>query len=125
MLVVVLCCLWKCVSAAVSGLVHIPEVPGCHLFYDRLVPREGNKNYLKDHCDFFLILTFFGLTQLTIISKLSETDNFESHNSLKFSFTTTNVQGLHSNFVGCESLFESNSPDILALYGTNFYESID
>ena len=40
-------------------------------------------------------------------------DNFESHNSLKLSFT--NIQGLPSNFVNCESFLESNSPDILAL----------
>ena len=30
-----------------------------------------------------------------------KTDNFESHNSLKLSFT--NIQGLCSNFIECES----------------------
>ena len=45
------------------------------------------------------------------------------HNSLKLSFT--NIQGLHSNFVDCESFLESNSPDILALCETNLDDSID
>ena len=45
------------------------------------------------------------------------------HNSLKLSFT--NIQGLHSNFVDCESFLESNSPDILALRETNLNDSID
>ena len=43
--------------------------------------------------------------------------------SLKLSFT--NIQGCCFNFVGCESFFESNSPDILALYETNLDGSID
>ena len=50
-------------------------------------------------------------------------DNFESNNSLKFSFT--NIQVLCSNFVDCECFLESNSPDILALYETNLDDSID
>ena len=50
---------------------------------------------------------------MTILSKACKPDNFESHNSLKLSFT--NIRGLRSNFVDCESFFESNSPDILAL----------
>ena len=44
-------------------------------------------------------------------------DNFESHNSPNPSFT--NILGLCLNFVECESLFESSSPDILALCETN------
>ena len=45
------------------------------------------------------------------ISKACKPDNFESHNSLKLSFT--NIRGFCSNFVDCESFLESNSPDIL------------
>ena len=60
---------------------------------------------------------------MTISSKACKPDNFESHNSLKLSFT--NNQALHSNFVECESLLESNSPDILALCETNLDYSID
>ena len=45
------------------------------------------------------------------------------HNSLKLCFT--NIQGLHSNFVDCESFLESNSPDILALCETNLNDLID
>ena len=50
---------------------------------------------------------------MAILSKVCKPDNFESHNSLKRSFT--NIRGLRSNFVDCESFLESNSPDILAL----------
>ena len=65
------------------------------------------------------------LTQwiMTILSKGCKPDNFEPHNSLKLSFT--NIWGLRSNFVECESFLESNSPDILALYETNLDDSID
>ena len=58
-----------------------------------------------------------------ILSKTSKPDNFESHNSLKLSFT--NIRGLHLNFVDCESFLESNSPDILALCEINLDDSID
>ena len=58
---------------------------------------------------------------MAILSKARKPDNFESHNSLKLSFT--NTQGLRSNFVDCESFLESNSPDILALSETNLDDS--
>ena len=60
---------------------------------------------------------------MAILSKACKPDNFESHNSLKLSFT--NIQGFRSNFVDCESFLESNSPDILALYDTNMDDSVD
>ena len=60
---------------------------------------------------------------MTILSKACKPDNFELHNSLKLSFT--NIRGLHSNFVDCESFLESNSPDIFALCETNLDDSID
>ena len=60
---------------------------------------------------------------MAILSTACKSDNFESHNSLKLSFT--NIQGLSSNFVDCESFLESNSPDILALCETNLDDSID
>ena len=50
---------------------------------------------------------------MAILPKACKPDNFESHNSLKLSFT--NIRGLLSNFVDYESSLESNSPDILAL----------
>ena len=49
-------------------------------------------------------------------------DNLELHNSLKLSFT--NIRGLCSNSVECESFLESNSPDILALCETNLDHSL-
>ena len=60
---------------------------------------------------------------MAILSKACEPDNCESHNSLKLSFT--NIRGLRSNFVGCESFLDSNSPDIPALCETNLDDSID
>ena len=60
---------------------------------------------------------------MAILSKTCKPDNFESHNFLKFSFT--NIRGLRSNFVDCESFLESKSPDILALCETNPDDSID
>ena len=60
---------------------------------------------------------------MTILSKACKLDNFELHNSLKLSFT--NIRGLCSNFVDCESFLESLSPDILALCETNLDDSID
>ena len=60
---------------------------------------------------------------MAISSKACKPDNFELHNSLKLSFT--NIRGLRSNFVDCESFFESNSPDILTLYEANLDDSTD
>ena len=60
---------------------------------------------------------------MAILSKACKSDNFESNNSLKLSFT--NIRGLRPNFVDSESFFESNSPDVLALYETNLDDSID
>ena len=59
---------------------------------------------------------------MTILSKTCKPDNFELHNFLKLSFT--DIRGLRSNFVDCESFLESNSPDILALCETNLDDSI-
>ena len=44
---------------------------------------------------------FFWLNEMAILLKAHKPDNTESHNSLKLSFT--NIRGLRSNFVGCES----------------------
>ena len=60
---------------------------------------------------------------MAILSEACKPDNFESHNSLKLSFT--NARGLRSNFVDCESFLELNSPDILALCETNLESSTD
>ena len=60
---------------------------------------------------------------MAILSKACKPDNFELQNSLKRSFT--NIPGLRSNFVDCESFLELNSPDILALCMTNLDDSID
>ena len=53
---------------------------------------------------------------MAILSKACKASNFQLHNSLKLTFT--NIQGLRSNLVDCESLLKSNSLVILALYET-------
>ena len=60
---------------------------------------------------------------MAILSKGFKPDNFESHNSLKHSFTK--IRGLRSNFLGCESFLGSDSTDILALCEINLDDSID
>ena len=60
---------------------------------------------------------------MAISSKAYRPDSFESHNSLKLSFT--NIRGLRLNFVDCESFLESDSHDILALCETNLDDLID
>ena len=72
----------------------------------------------------FLFFNLF-ITQLimVILSDGCKPDNFETHNSLKRSFT--NIRVLCSYFVDCESFLAPNSPDILALCETNLDDSID
>ena len=60
---------------------------------------------------------------MAILSRACKPDNFESHNSLKLSFT--NIPGLCSNFVVRKSFLESNSSDVLGLCETNLDGSID
>ena len=60
---------------------------------------------------------------MAILSKRYKPDNFELHKTLKLSFT--NIRGIRSNFVDCESFLESNSPDILALCETNLDDATD
>ena len=60
---------------------------------------------------------------MAILSRACKPDDFESHNSVKLSFT--NIWGLYLNFVDCKSFLEPNSPDILALFGKNLDHSID
>ena len=81
--------------------------------YDRSVLIEVHKNYFNEWCVMDSQPTFF----------FNNFDNFESHNSLKLSFT--NIRGLCSNFVDHELFIELNSPDIIAPCETNLDESID
>ena len=60
---------------------------------------------------------------MAILSKVSKPGHPKSHNSLKVSFS--NVRGLRTNFLDCESFLLSQSPDILALCETNLDASID
>ena len=60
---------------------------------------------------------------MVILSKACKPDNFESHNSLKLTFT--NIRGLRLNFIDCEPYLGSNSPDILALFETILDDSVN
>ena len=60
---------------------------------------------------------------MTILSRRCKPDNFESHNSLKLSFTDT--WGLCLNFVDCKSFLKSNCPETLAICETNLDDSFD
>ena len=60
---------------------------------------------------------------MTILSKGCKPDHFESHNSLKLSFT--NIRDFCLNFVECESFLESNYHDVLAVCETNLNVSVD
>ena len=60
---------------------------------------------------------------MVILSKEHKPNKLESHNSLKLCFTS--IQGIYSNFVGCESFIGSNCPDMLALCEMNLEDLID
>ena len=60
---------------------------------------------------------------MAILLKGCKPDNFQSHSSLKLSFT--NNWCLFLNFVEYESFLESNSPGIYALCETNSDDSVD
>ena len=70
----------------------------------------------------FPFLTNLNLMNYGHIIKACKRDNFESHNSLKLSFT--NIRDIRPNFADCESFLESNSLDIHALCETNLDDSI-
>ena len=112
-IVLVPCPTWKCVSTAISGGIDISEVLGCHLL-QQMSSQWGSQKLIHG-----LVSELY---EMAILSKVHKPDHSESHNSLKPSFT--NIWALHSNFDGCESFLEGNSPDILALCETNLDESI-
>ena len=60
---------------------------------------------------------------MVILSEGCKPDNLELHKSLKL--CCTNIWGLCSNFVDCESFLESNSADSPTLFETNLDDSID
>ena len=115
-IVLVPCRAWKCVPTAISGGVDISEVPGCHLL-QQMSSQWGSQKLLQGLVSHELTayLSVFNLilTQRIIptLSKGCKPDKFESHNSLKLSFT--NILDLRLNFVKCESFLESNSPVFL------------
>ena len=126
-IVLVPCHTWKCAPTAISSGVDISEVPGCHLLLQRssqwgswkllqgLVPHELT--------GYFSVFNLFLLQWIMVtLPKGCKLDNFESHTSLKLSFT--NIWGFCLNFAECKTFLESNSPGILALCETGLDGSI-
>ena len=85
------------------------------IFSRHMSPQLALQSYFKECC-LLNSQRSFQWNEIPM-SKARKTDNFESHNSLKLSFVS--VRDLCSNFFGCKSFLESNSPDILSLYETN------
>ena len=69
------------------------------------------------------VLDLFLTQWIMAISKGCKQHNCESHYSVKLTFT--NIWGLRSNFLDCESILESNCRDILALCELNLDDSLD
>ena len=125
------------VSCIAHGSVSLQLFPVVWVFprslgvicYDRWVLSDCHKKLLQELVSHELIayLSVFNLYLIqwimAILSKGCKPDNFETHNTLKLSFT--NIWGLRSNFAECESFLESNPPDILALCGINLDDSTD
>ena len=74
--------------------------------YDRWVLSEGQGS-LSHELTACLFFNLFKLNELWPCSKACRPDSFEWRNFLKLSFS--NIWGLRSNFVDCESFIESNS----------------
>ena len=120
--VIVPCYAWKQVPTAISGGVHISEVPRCCLFLQISSQWESQKllrGLVSHELTAYLSVFDVFLTQriITILPKVCEPDNVESHDPLKLGFE--NIWILFSNFVECESLLES------ALWKTNLGDWVD
>ena len=123
-----LCCTWNCVSTAISGGLDIPNVSGCH-FLQQIVCHCGSQkinsriNVSLTQSLRFWFIPLFSQNEMVILSTVHKPDNFQSHISLRRTFT--DICGLDSNFTWCASFLESKSLDIFALRETNVRELTD
>ena len=117
-IVLVPCHAWNYAPTAISGGVDISKALECHWL--RQVSSQWRLLYSLRVCFF----SYLFLTQriMAVSSKVCNPDNFELDNFLK---TLTNIRGLPSDFVECESFLEWNSPDIFALCDKNLDDLID
>ena len=81
--------------------------------YDRWVLSKNHKNYYKDWC------------AMNSQFKLNELWPYYQKHLKQIVLNRTNIRGLRSNFVDCESFLKSNSPDILVLCEAHLDDSID
>ena len=98
--------------------------PWCHLL-QQMSSQWGSQNVLQglvshELTPYFSVFNLF-LTQLWPYYQKDVTQTALNHTTLTLNFT--NIQGLYSNFVECQSFFDSDSPDILALRETNLDDS--
>ena len=84
------------VPTSISGEVDISVASGCQLLW-HMSSQLGSKRSLKGLVSHELTV------YLSVFCFWRKLNNFESHSSLKLSFT--NIRGLRSNFVKCESSF--------------------
>ena len=99
--------------------VDIYEVPGC-----QINSQWGQQELLQRSLSHELAAYFSDLYLYCDLMKRSHYQKYvKLHKSVKLTFT--NIRGLRSNFVGCESFLESNPPDILALYESKVEDSVD
>ena len=116
----------KCIPSIFLVMWVFPRSLGAICYYRSILSKE--KDYFKYWClmnahPTFLTLIYFWLSETAILSRGFTPDNFESQNSLKFSLT--NIWDILLNFVDCESFFDSNYLDIVALRETTLDVSID
>ena len=107
------------------GSASLQLFPGCHLLR-QMSSQWGSQKLLQGLVSHELTayLSIFNLFKLNELwPYYQKRVNFELHNSLKLCFT--NIWGLCSNLVDCESFLESTSPDVVALDETNLDDSID
>ena len=74
------------------GVVDISEVPGCHLRVLLVKKLLKISVFLMNSWPVFLILTFYEVYEMAMLSKVRKPDNFESRDSLRLSFT--NIRAL-------------------------------
>ena len=125
--ILVSCHAWKC-ALQLFSVVQIFLMYQGVICCNRWPLSDGHKNNFKDWClmnsqPAFLFLTYFKLNEIWRYYQKYINQIILNHNSLKLSFT--NIWGLCSDFVDCESFLESNSPNILALCKKNLNDWID
>ena len=87
-IVLVSCCLWKCVPTAIF---HFGDISEGYICYGRLLLSEVHKRLVSHELTSYLSVCDLFLThEMAILPKGQKPDNFEALNSIKLSFTNQN-----------------------------------